>query len=101
MFSWDKAERANLTIESHYAPGCRKGIWYQFYDEHSPKETLTKNRKNKCFFVNYTPGMMFPAADELLKTQREKWSVKRAFLIGLSGLIIALLHLIWRILDMQ
>ena len=89
---WDEEERKNFKIEKYYSARCYKGVWDTGVDptlKGKLREVLLEARKNNCFFIEYQPGMLFPAADERFRILNEHRQLKRSHRFTQIGLIIA------------
>ncbi|MDE0079008.1 MAG: hypothetical protein OXO50_15925 [Caldilineaceae bacterium] len=97
--SWNKGEREAGQIENRFiaVPFCYRGVWHTLpgQDISSEKgktrlrETIDKNRKDECFFIEYYEGMTFSTAEELHRTRDANRQIKRSYRYTLWGLIIA------------
>lgn len=96
-----KIDRENI-IESkefikHYNYCCKKGMWDR--GVHSIPDTkllilINKKRKyDECFFHKYSEGMLFDAASELIKLNRENKNQKLTRKISYLGIVISAISL--------
>ena len=92
---WSKEERDNLVVKDHYAASCWRGIWDTGIDlglnDRLPV-ILTQSRRDKCFFVEYNPGMSYPAATELHHNRQLKRGHKYARIalgVSIASAVIA------------
>jgi hypothetical protein len=88
-FSW--ADRGSPAI------CCSLGVWDEGvpgFERDRMQEIITKDdRKGYCFFWDYRPGMLIPAAKELEERQSEREKSNRDHRFALVGLWIAALAL--------
>ena len=90
--SWSHRERSNFRISYHGTASCWKGIWDTGVDpsiNDRLKDVLLEDRKYECFFIEYHEGMLFSAADELARIQRDNRQLKRNYSFTQIGLWIA------------
>lgn len=97
-------KKGNMNIiEPQYALECYHLVW----SEATGTSRVSRNeivnltgRKNKCFFLPFTSGMLLPAAEKIFKMQhekREKWKDRAiGFILGVvatvfTGLILYLI----------
>ena len=81
----------------HYALCCYRKVWDEGYklDQNQRHAVISQiNRRNKCFFWRFRPGMMLPAALELQKAEEEVTDKHRARRLTFYGLLIGALALI-------
>jgi len=93
-----KAENGVINfVRERYCLKCHLGVWDEGVDpgkENRLSIVNEINRKGKCFFFPYDPGMLFKAAEELQRRQRENEQLKRSNLYTQIGLFIVALSLI-------
>ena len=94
--TWTKEEREKGQMDA--VPGlpraakCRQGIWDTGVDptlNAKLEEILDQNRKNECFFIEHSEGMLFDGADKLRHMRYENQNLKRSLVIANWGLYIA------------
>lgn len=100
---WPKYNRNNdPSMVNHYefykihTVGCYKSIWSKKYDEfgdgaskQSLEKIILRNRAEKCFFVEYHPGMPHLIAEELFKVRYDTRNLKRSLKWTIIGLFVA------------
>ena len=92
--SWTEEERekGQLAHEWSAAPKCRQGIWDTGVDPRlkaTLEEILDKNRRNKCFFIEFAEGMLFDGAEKLRRMRYENQNLRRSVGIAIWGVYIA------------
>lgn len=92
--SWTKEERetGQMKHEAIASPMCHKGIWDAGINPElnsKLEEIIDKNRKNDCFFIEYSAGMSFDGATELHRIRYENRNLKRSLIIAVIGLYIS------------
>ena len=92
--SWSKEERetGQMKHEEIASPMCRKGIWDAGINQELTsklEEIIDKNRKDDCFYIEYSEGMSFDGATELHRIRYENRHLKRSYRYTLCGLIFA------------
>lgn len=92
--SWTKEERVTGQMKHKDAasPMCREGVWDAGIDPElvsELEEILDENRKNRCFFIEYSKGMSYDAAAKLQRMRYENRNLKRSYQYTLWGLGIA------------
>ena len=94
--TWTKEEREKGQIrrpeELASAPKCWQGIWDTGVNPElnsKLEEILDKNRKNDCFFIEHSDGMLFKAATELHRMRYENRNLKKSLVIATVGLYIS------------
>ena len=93
-FTWTKEEREKGQVKhkERFTPMCWLGIWDTGADptlNTKLEEILDQNRKNKCFFIEHSEGMLFDGADKLRRMRYENQNLKRSLVIATWGLGIA------------
>jgi hypothetical protein len=84
-------------IEEVFSLNCRMGVWDEGAGadkDHRLQRVNITDRKDKCFFFPYDPGMLFDAAKELQRRDQENRQLKRTNWHTLIGLWIAALALL-------
>ncbi|PPD41775.1 MAG: hypothetical protein CTY16_15460 [Methylobacter sp.] len=93
-----KEERTNANsgkrdfIKDMYSLNCHMGVWDEGINpdiENRVYRVSKINRKGKCFFFSYDPGMLFKAAQELQKREEEYRRTEKSNLYTRIGLWIA------------
>ena len=81
-FSWKSGNRSL---------NCHLGVWDEGVGsiETNLRERLLINRRNKCFFWEYDPKMLLPAAIELQKRSDEYRQASKTRILMIIGLWIA------------
>ena len=95
-FTWSKEEREEG--EPKYpeisAASCWRGIWDTGVNPELNtrlEEVIDKNRKNRCFFVEYDEdGMLFDGALELFKARNERRDRKQNVYFGVAGIVVGI-----------
>jgi len=84
-FSLKEEERKKLAIDpigfdrGWYSYKCYRGVWDEGVSPVSKAEDeilFSKNRGDSCFFIKYSPSMLFPTAIELQKREQENCRLK-------------------------
>lgn len=96
---WDKEDRRKGQIKEKKTllPFCSRGVWQtDGVPKLLPKQVETKlrkiidkNRKDDCFFIEYSEGMSFDGAAELHHIRYENRQLKRSLTIAVWGLYIS------------
>ena len=103
IFPLNDDERKNLNSDpigfdrGYYAFKCYMGVWDEGISPVSKSEDeiiFSKDRNYSCFFINYQPSMLFPAAVELQKRAQENRNLKRSYRYTIIGLWLAAFGLI-------
>lgn len=106
FFSWTNEERLEGKVDNeHLILCCQRGVWDtdialkalplekirdKLEEEMSGlEEVIDKNRKDDCFFIEYSEGMSFDGATELHRIRYENRNLKRSLLIATWGLYIS------------
>jgi len=88
-----KAKRGDYSwLLDHYALCCHRGVWDEGHGlDPGQRHTVVcrTNRRGKCFFWRFRPGMMLPAAVELQKGEAEAAEKHRARRLTSYGLLLA------------
>lgn len=98
--TWSKEERekGGLRRKELSAASCRRGIWDTGVNPELNtrlEEVIDKNRKNRCFFVEYDEdGMLFDGALELFKARNERRDRKRNLYFGVAGISIGIVSIV-------
>ena len=92
--SWTKEERetGQMKHEEIASPMCRQGIWDAGINQELTsklEEIIDKNRKDDCFYIEYSEGMSFDGATELHRIRYEIRHLKKSYQMTWWGLIIA------------
>ena len=92
--SWTKEERetGQMKHEDTASPMCRQGIWDAGINQELTsklEEIIDKNRKDDCFYIEYSEGMSFDGATELHRMRYEIRHLKKSYQMTWWGLIIA------------
>jgi hypothetical protein len=80
-----------------YSYKCFMGVWDDGVSPLSKEEdsiVFSMNRNNSCFFIEYKPSMLFPAAIELQKREQENRNLKKSYKYSIIGLWLAAIGLI-------
>ena len=103
IFSVEQDERESAKhndfsfIKDYQTIKCRMGVWDEGLNPNKNGRDERINllvRKGKCFFFPYDPNMLFPAAIELQKRQKEYEQVRKSNRYTVIGLWIAALALL-------
>lgn len=93
-----KAKRNDYSwLRDHYALCCNRKVWDEghAFDPSQRHAVVSQiNRRGKCFFWRFQPGMMQPAALELQKSETEAADKYCARHLTFYGLVIGALALI-------
>ena len=84
-------------LRDHYALCCNRKVWdegHAFDPSQRHAGVSQINRRDKCFFWYFQPGMMLPAALELQKSETEVADKDRVRRLTFYGLVIGALALI-------
>ena len=80
-YSWSVEEReaGELKCDVHRASNasCNKGVWDEGVGPIDVPAELRKWRGKRCFYIRYSPGMLYPAAGELLKYRTAQSRTRR------------------------
>lgn len=90
-FSWRRESEA---LE------CFKGIWDEGYStsgQSMHQIVALQNRKNKCYFLEFQPGMLLPAADKLQQEIKASAGEKQRLRYTIYALVVAILGLLARL----
>jgi hypothetical protein len=97
----DLAAGGNLSWQRQWESlACHKGIWDEGvgFPGSSALEQISKlNRRNKCYFFKYQPGMLLPAAEKLQQEGAAKSTDLRNYRLGIYALAATILGLIFRL----
>ena len=105
-FTWTKEEREKGQIrhKEFGAPFCWRGIWHTGVSQEMNsrlEEVIDKNRKNSCYFIEHSDGMIFSAAEELLGKRKEDRRHKRNSFIATTSLCISIAAVIFSIIGFE
>ena len=101
--SWGQEDRNNLGVKdlgplSGFIISCWRGVWDEGVDP-SVRErlpgVLTKNRRGKCFFVEYQKGMTYEGAENLFHERQQNANKRRsnaAIAISAGALLASLIY---------
>lgn len=101
-FSWSQEERESGQSKhaEHAAASCAKGIWDEGVGPVDIAKELKKWRRNRCFYIKHSPGMLYKGADSLLerrlslrRSRREQFHLVLAIVtcaVVIATLVLAL-----------
>lgn len=93
----DRAKRGDYSWHSDtYALCCFRKVWdegHQWDPDQRHAVISQTNRRGKCFFWRFQPGMLLPAALELQTKERDAADKARSRRLTFWGLVIAALGL--------
>ena len=86
------------TVSENFSLFCYKGCWDCGVNpklEKDIREIIEKERdKNECYFFEYVEGMLFQAADDLLRNNRNDLESNKTRKIAWCGILISLASLV-------
>ena len=98
MIPWDEKERSLGQMETPegmiLVASCARGVWDGLYAERieaTLDEIIDKDRKDDCFFLEYSEAMLFDGAKELHRIRYDNRHLKKSFRIAATGLYISAL----------
>lgn len=88
----------------HYkgGAGCAKGVWYEPGHAVDVPAEINKRRGRSCHWIEYSPSMSYPAAEELLEHRKHQRDLTRRWIriaIAIAGLGLATLAFVSRMLE--
>ena len=91
--TWSADERRNGELSKHYkgGAGCAKGVWYEPGHAVDVPAEINKRRGKSCHWIEYSPSMSYPAAEELLEHSKHQTDVTRQWgRIGIAAVGLGL-----------
>ena len=96
----------NTNSHVPWSLACNKGVWDSANfrkDSNCDLHTITtEDRGESCFFYPRTPGMFFPAADELeervanrREAERDRALTRHTLWVAIAALIVSILATTW------
>lgn len=92
---WTQEERDQGQVahaDHARSPICWRGIWDTGVNpelKSELEEVIYKDRKDDCFFIEYSDAMLFSTAEELHRIRYENRNLKRSLVIAIWGLYIS------------
>lgn len=102
-FSWSEAERkaGELSGRHERSASCFKGVWYQPGHAVDVPAEINRHRGKSCHWIEYSPSMSYPAAEELLEHRRHQRDVTRQWVrigIAVAVLVLGILAFVYQVL---
>lgn len=94
--TWSADERRNGELSEPYKGGasCAKDVWYEPGHAVDVPVEINRRRGNSCHWIEYSPSMSYPAAEQLLEHRKHQRDVTRQWVrigIAVAGVAFAML----------
>jgi hypothetical protein len=83
---------------------CHRGIWDEglgFPESSKLEQASTINRRNKCYYLPYQPGMLLPAAEKLQDARINQTRELQKIRFAVYGLALTIIGLIVKLITDQ